>query len=116
TLWSPEVAVSPREIAYFPRFLHRHDGCIPPVATAGGNAWRPTFRTRSLLFSPQGLPAMVRPLFVSLIVFCLTATAHAESRIGFIARVILRSPDAQYTSTGILIRRDLILTNHHAIR
>ncbi len=59
---------------------------------------------------------MARTLLVSLFALCLTATTCAESRIDFVARVFLKTPEAQYTSTGILIRDDLILTNHHAIR
>jgi S1-C subfamily serine protease len=59
---------------------------------------------------------MLRSLLIPSLVLCLAATARAESRLDFVARVFLTTPDAQYTSTGILIRRDLILTNHHAIR
>jgi putative serine protease PepD len=59
---------------------------------------------------------MLRSLLIPSLLLCLAATARAESRPEFVARVFLTTPDAQFTSTGILIRRDLILTNHHAIR
>jgi S1-C subfamily serine protease len=59
---------------------------------------------------------MARTLLLSFLVLAFTVAARAESRIDFVARVFLTTPEAQYTSTGILIRRDLILTNHHAIR
>jgi S1-C subfamily serine protease len=59
---------------------------------------------------------MLRSLLTPSLVLFLTATASAETRPDFVARVFLTTPEAQYTSTGVLIRRDLILTNHHAIR
>lgn len=59
---------------------------------------------------------MVRLIPSVLLVLCFTSAAYAESRPGFVVRVFLTTPEAQYTSTGILIRDDLILTNHHAIR
>lgn len=59
---------------------------------------------------------MIRTLLFATLVLGLAGAARAESQADFVTRVILRAPDAQYSSTGILIRRDLILTNHHAIR
>ena len=58
---------------------------------------------------------MIRSLLFLLSLLSLTAVANAKPRLDFVTRVFLTTPEAQYTSTGILVDRDLVLTNHHAI-
>lgn len=58
---------------------------------------------------------MIRSLLFLLSALSLTTAANAQPRLDFVTRVFLTTPEAQYTSTGILIDRDLVLTNHHAI-
>lgn len=61
---------------------------------------------------------MIRSLLVA--IFALTtlnvaAAAKPQTRLDFVARVFLTTPDEQFTSSGILIEDNLVLTNHHAI-